>query len=108
MGLGGFHERACFVATQAAEEAVTALHLRCRQEARGQAVARPLHELPSEATVPSELVEKARTLDAFYIPPRYSNSHPERPPFEHYGPLQSTEALAYAREAVGFVRAQMA
>lgn len=29
-------------------------------------------------------------------------------PFEHYGPLQSEQALVYAREIVDFVRPQMA
>lgn len=33
---------------------------------------------------------------------------PEAPPFEHYGPLQSEEALRHAGEILGFVRSQMA
>ena len=48
-----------------------------------------------------------RVLDNFYIPTRYPNSHPEGAPFEHYGPIQSEEAIRYAREVVEFVRAQM-
>jgi len=32
------------------------------------------------------------------IPPRYPNGHPEGAPFEHYGPLQSEEAIRYASE----------
>jgi HEPN domain-containing protein len=67
-----------------------------------------LRELPKEVKVPAELIEKARVLDAYYIPPRYPNSHPEGSPFEHYGPLQSEEAIRYAREIITFVRAQMA
>ena len=47
-------------------------------------------------------------LDAYYIPPRYPNSHPEGAPFEHYGPLQSGEAIEYAGEIIAFVRNQMA
>lgn len=31
-----------------------------------------------------------------------------RAPFEHYGPLQSEEAIRYAREILEFVRSQMA
>lgn len=34
--------------------------------------------------------------------------HPEGAPFEHYGPLQSDEALRYAREIIEFARSQMA
>lgn len=49
-----------------------------------------------------------RVLDNFYIPTRYANSHAEGPPFEHYGPLQSEQALRYAREILEFVRSGMA
>lgn len=54
------------------------------------------------------LVEKARVLDSFYIPTRYPNGHPDGAPFEHYGELQSEEAISYAGEILEFVRAQMA
>lgn len=104
----GRHEWACFAAQQAAEKAVKALHLHLRQEAWGHVVARLLQELPETTLVPGELVEKGRVLDSFYIPPRYPNSHPEGAPFEHYGPLQSEEAIRYAREILEFARSQMA
>ncbi len=102
------HEWACFAAQQAAEKAVKALHLYHRQEAWGHVVARLLQELPEAVLVPAELIEKGRVLDNAYIPSRYPNSHPEGAPFEHYGPLQSDEAIRYAREIIDFVRAQMA
>ncbi len=54
------------------------------------------------------MVEKSRTFDGFYIPPRYPNSHSEGAPFEHYGPLQSEQAVDYARQIVEFARLQMA
>ena len=31
-----------------------------------------------------------------YIPTRYANGHPEGAPFEHYGKLQSRDAINYA------------
>ena len=102
----GRHEWACFAAHQAAEKAVKAMHLAHGQEAWGHVVARLLQELP--VTVPDELVERARVLDTFYIPARYPNSHPEGAPFEHYGPLQSEEAIRHARAVIGFVDPQMA
>ncbi|QSQ07908.1 hypothetical protein H0A61_00225 [Koleobacter methoxysyntrophicus] len=34
--------------------------------------------------------------------------HPDRAPFEHYGSLQSEEAVKYACEILEFVRTQMA
>ena len=87
---------------------MNALHLHRGQEAWGHVVATLLRELPESLPVPKELVEKGRVLDNFYIPSRYPNSHPEGAPFEHYGPLQSEEAIGHAREIVAFVRAQMA
>lgn len=102
----GQREWACFAAQQSAEKAVSALHLWSGQEAWGHMVAWLLAELP--APPPSDLVEKGRVLDGFYIPTRYANGHPEGAPFEHYGPLQSEQAIRYAREIRGFVRSQMA
>ena len=91
-----------------AEKAVKALHLHLGQEALGHVVAVLLNELPETISLPDDLVEKARVLDNFYIPTRYPNSHPAGGPFEHYGPLQSEEAIRYAREIIDFARAQMA
>ena len=102
----GRHEWACFAAHQASEKAVKALHLSRGQEAWGHIVARLLSELPVQ--VPDDLIEKGKVLDNFYVPTRYANGHPEGAPFEHYGPLQSTEAIAYAREIIGFVHAHLA
>lgn len=104
----GRHEWACFAAQQAAEKAVKALHLYTGQEAWGHVIARLLQELPETVLVPDRLIEQGRVLDNFYIPSRYPNSHPQGAPFEHYGPLQSEEAIRYAREIIEFVRAQMA
>ncbi len=85
-----------------------ALHLRFRQEVWGHVVAKLLQELPEGTDVPPALVEEARFLDNYYVPTRYPNGHPEGAPFEHYGPLQSEQALDHAREILEFVRSQMA
>ena len=103
---GERHEWSCFAAQQAAEKAVKALHLERGQEAWGHVVARLLVELPAAA--PSHLIEKAKVLDNLYVPTRYPNGHPEGPPFEHYGPLQSEQAILYAHEILEYVRSQMA
>ncbi len=102
----GRHEWACFAAHQAAEKAVKALHLHHKQEAWGHIIARLLTDLP--INVAADLVDKARVLDNFYIPTRYPNSHPAGAPYEHYGALQSDQAIAYAREIITFVRHEMA
>ncbi|MFN8422191.1 MAG: HEPN domain-containing protein [Anaerolineae bacterium] len=105
---GGFHDWACFAAHQSAEKAVKSVHLRLGQEAWGHSIGRLLAELPPEIIVPKDLVDRARVLDTFYIPPRYPDSHPEGPPWEHYGPLQSREAIDHARAILVFAHAQVA
>ncbi|MBN2450608.1 MAG: HEPN domain-containing protein [Lentisphaeria bacterium] len=102
------HEWACFAAQQAAEKAVKALHLNHNQEAWGHVVAKLLRELPEDVACSPELIEKAHVLDGYYVAARYANGHAEGAPFEHYGRLQSTEAIRYAREIAAFVRSQMA
>jgi HEPN domain-containing protein len=104
----GRHEWACFAAHQAAEKAVKALHLSAGQEAWGHVVAKLIGELPSDVAAPEEFVDMAHVLDNFYVSSRYPNSHVEGAPFEHYGRLQSEEAIRYAGEILEFVRAQMA
>nr|WP_236101969.1 HEPN domain-containing protein [Methylotetracoccus oryzae] len=69
-------------------------------------IARLLKELPFEC--PPDLIEKGRVLDNFSVATRYANGHAEGPPFEHYGPLQSGDALRHAGEILDFVRHQMA
>jgi HEPN domain-containing protein len=102
----GRHEWACFAAQQSAEKAVTSLHLFLKQEAWGHVIARLLSELP--LSVSEDLIDKAKVLDGFYISTRYANGHPEGSPFQHYGKIQSSEAIRYASEILEFVRTEMA
>jgi len=102
----GNHDWACFASQQAAEKVVKALHPFRGQEAWGHVVARLLRELPSPP--PADLVDRAMVLDNFYVPSRYPNGHPEGAPFEHYGRIQSTEAIDHAGEILAYVRAEMA
>lgn len=104
----GRHEWACFAAQQAAEKAVKSLHLSLGQEAWGHVVRKLLEELPETVAVSGLILDKARVLDAFYIPTRYANGHPSGAPFEHYGKLQSDEAIKYAGEIIEFCHSQMA
>lgn len=104
----GAHEWACFIAQQAAEKATKALHLSLGQEAWGHVVAKLLRELMESIVVPAELIDRAMVLDNYYIPARYPDSHPEGAPYEHYGPLQSREAIEHAGKIIEFARAKMA
>lgn len=103
----GSHEWACFASQQAAEKAVKALHLHLGQEAWGHVIARLLSELPASAGG-TPLIDRGRVLDNFYVATRYANGHAEGAPFEHYGQLQSEQAIRYAGEIVDFVRTRLA
>ena len=104
----GRHEWACFASQQAAEKAVKALHLFLGQEAWGHVVAFLLRELPENVEVSQAILEKAQVLDNLYIPTRYANGHPSGAPFEHYGSLQSNQAIQYASEIIEIIRSKMA
>lgn len=104
----GRHEWSCFAAQQAAEKAVKSLHLHLGQEAWGHVVRQLLAALPEAATAPVELLDRARALDAHYIAARYANGHVSGAPFEHYGDLQSREAIAHAEAVLSFCRSHLA
>ncbi len=91
---------------QGAEKAAKALYLHLGQEARGHTVAKPPKEPPIE--VPGQLIEEAKFLDPYHLPTRYPEAFVEGTPAEHYGPLQSGEAIRHAGAMLDFVRAQMA
>lgn len=80
--------------------------LELAQEAWGHVVARLLAELPIPAA--ADLVDKAKVLDNFYVATRYANGHPAGAPFEHYGKLQSDQAIQCGGEIVEFARIEMA
>jgi HEPN domain-containing protein len=109
----GHHEWACFAAHQAVEKALKGLHLFHGQQAWGHGLGRLFRDLPDglqermEATVP-ELVERLRILDALYIPTRYPDSLPDGAPSDHFGHLQSRDALSHARALVDAIAAAMA
>jgi HEPN domain-containing protein len=74
----------------------------------GQVLLELVRNLPDTLKPSQALCDKIRVLDTFYIGPRYPNSHVSGAPFEYYGPIQSEQAITYAREILEFVHSQMA
>ena len=104
----GRHAPACFMAQQAAEKGVKALHLKLIQNAWGHSIADLLRQLSPSIKVPSERIQDAMALDLFYIPSRYPDAHASGAPFEKYGPVQAEQAVDHARAIIEFVRHEMA
>ena len=57
---------------------------------------------------PEGLEDRLRLLDGFYIPTLYPDSYPEGTPGEHFGRLQSEQALLHARAITEWIRAALA
>jgi HEPN domain-containing protein len=104
----GKYDWAAFASHQAAEKAVKALHLSRMQDVWGPVVSELLQDLPQEVAAPEDLLERARVLDGHYVLSRYPNGYPEGAPTDHYGKLQSEQAVRYADQIVQFARSQMA
>jgi len=109
----GHHEWACFASHQAAEKALKALHLFHGQQSWGHGLGRSLRDLPQEVRRPLEqqvadLEDRLRVLDALYIPTRYPDSLPEGAPTDHFGRLQSQDAIAHASALVAAIRSALA
>lgn len=104
---GGFYEWACFVAQQAAEKAVKGLYQYLHGEAWGHSVTDLLKALPQEHQPPAELVERARVLDQYYIPPRYPNAFASGAPKEYYTREVAEDALAHANALLGFCQSKV-
>ena len=109
----GHHEWACFACHQAVEKALKALHLHHGQQSWGHGLGRSFLDLPvgvadSLAAEVADLQDRLRVLDALYIPTRYPDSLPEGAPTDHFGRLQSQDALIHARALVDAIRAALA
>ncbi len=95
------------------EKALKGLHLRHGQQAWGHGLGRSCGDLPPAvaaalAVSVSDLEDRLRILDALYIPTRNPDSLPDGPPTDHFGRLQSEDALRHARSIVDAIAAALA
>jgi HEPN domain-containing protein len=105
------HEWACFATHQAVEKALKGLNLALGQQAWGPTLTRLWAVLPQQdwqPPPPAGFEDRLRLLDGFYIPTRYPDSYPEGTPGEHFGRLQSEQALLHARAITEWIRAALA
>ena len=55
-----------------------------------------------------DLVDRLRVHDALYIPTRYPDGLPVGAPTDHFGRLQSRDALAHARALIDAIGSALA
>ncbi|MFD3006035.1 HEPN domain-containing protein [Thermus tengchongensis] len=100
----GDYDWASFKAHQAGEYALKGLLRGLGRPAFGHALFRLLQALAETGLViPPVLEERARLLDAHYIPARCPDAYPEGSPYEYYTPSRAKEALQAARSILGWV-----
>ena len=109
----GNHEWACFAAHQAVGKALKGLHLLPGQQAWGHGLGRLFRDLPAgtQASLTSsitDLLDRLRILDALYIPTCSPDSLPDGAPADHFGRLQSADALSHAGSFVDAIGAVLA
>lgn len=100
----GDYEWACFAAQQAAEKAVKALFQSLHLDAWGHTVSLLLANLPREAGVSRDLLDKAKVLDKHYIPARYPNGFDSGAPTDFYIKAEAEEAARIAGEILAFCK----
>jgi len=89
------------------------LHLHHDQQSWGHGLGRSFLDLPPavaqnlDAEV-ADLEDRLRIFDALYIPTRCPDSLPEGAPTDHFGRLQSQDALCHARALVDAICAALA
>jgi len=98
------YEWACFLAQQAGEKAVKALHESKGVEAWGHTVA---GLLGGSIDPPEEVLDAAKALDRHYIPTRYPNTHPRGAPGDLYTARDANQALADADAVLDHVRSRL-
>jgi len=96
---------------QAEQKALKGLNLALGQQAWGHTLTRLWAVLPPQdwqPPPPEGIEDRLRLLDGFSIPTRYPDSYPEGTPGEHFGRLQSEQALVHARVITEWIRVALA
>jgi len=97
----GYHEHACFEAQQAAEKAVKSVYLSRNADAWGHHVSKLLVNMEGMASsLPSDLLNDAKTLDQYYIPTRYPNGFEAGAPMDFFTEEQASDAVRRADKII--------
>ena len=100
---GNQPHHACFHAQQAAEKAVKALLLMLHIIRAGHSILDLLEEVKKHIDVPDDIINAAKILDQYYIPPRYPNAFDSGYPAQYYTIEQAREAITLAKRVIDYV-----
>lgn len=100
----GYYEWACFTLQQSAEKAIKALGMARGLTLWGHSLTEMLKWIEQETgiEVPASVLDRARLLDLYYIPPRYPNSFASGKPADYFTEAQAREALDAADQIIRF------
>ena len=95
------YEWACFTLQQSAEKVNKALGLALGLTLWGHSLTEMLKLIGQRIEVPLEILDDARLLDLYYIPPRDPNGFPLGKPADDFTETQAREALRAADLIIG-------
>ncbi len=88
-----FYEWACFTSQQAAEKILKAVGYKLGLALWGHSLSELLGLLARQVEVPPAILEKAQTLDLYYVAARYPNGFASGKPADYFGKTKAQEAL---------------
>jgi len=98
----GYYEWACFTLQQSSEKIIKALGLIRGVTLWGHSLTEMLKRLRQEIEIPEEILDSARLLDLYYIPPRYPNGFAAGKPADYFTETQAREGLHAADRIIRF------
>lgn len=103
----GYYEWACFTLQQSVEKIIKALGLALGLTLWGHSLTEMLKLIERHIPVPPEILDYARSLDFYYIAPRYPNGFPSGKPADYFTEAQAREALVAADHIIRFCESHL-
>jgi HEPN domain-containing protein len=102
----GFFAHACFLAQQCGEKAIKALWYLYDREPWGHSIQLLVTEFTDVSSFPNleEWIQRAASLDRYYIPTRYPNGLPDLTPGDSYFLHDAETAIEQAEAFVEFAQ----
>lgn len=97
-----FFEWACFITQQASEKAIKAVYQKLGAEGWGHSVSNLLRGLIEKIEVSEDLINRAKSLDRFYILARYPSGWPSGIPAEYITREDTQDAINNSEKILQF------